>query len=174
MKQRSFLVKELLFFSSREASLGLCGGDTVRQVRTDYQTIQGRFRSIDSVELSFELSMFPNGCDWEGNGFENMGDRLIVSMIDNKVKFQPRGGNGFHRGQFGFIQKILKLPKNPEIDNCHQYFEEIRSINLIETEYSDILAAHYQWDLQRSIYFKKGLGIIGFVDADGITWKIHK
>lgn len=171
---KEFVAQGIFDLSTRAASMGICGSDTIRQVRTDYEIIQVRFRSIDSIEISIELSMFPNGCDWQGNGFENMGDRLSVSMLDDKVEFQPPGENGAHNGTIGILQKILKLPENPEIDNCYQYFEEIQTINLFGTEYSDVLAAHYWWDLQRSMYFKRGIGIIGFVDANGITWGIDK
>lgn len=161
---------------SVNASMGYCGEEYNRQIRTFYEYFSGYFESADTVIIHYKLNNYPNACEWEGYGYESMddfGDFLEIAVYDDKTKM--RSGL-YHEGFFGILSKIVKypvVPKYQELNPCNEYFEEVEAITLVGVEYSDVFAASRPKYPERFIYFKKGMGIIGFVDTDGVTWRLE-
>lgn len=145
-----------------------CGDNETQEVNPLHEYIGGSFTSDDSLTLSFDLDQFPQNCAWQNNPFEYMGDKMSCNIKDKRKQFGNTGKD------IGYISKHLKDPESHDSGFCNERWITMEKVTLAGKEYKDIYASVPYVESEPNLFFKDGIGIIGFIDFDGVSWRFEE
>ncbi len=152
--------------SSRTTTVACEEGDGTTEYKYDTKLYGGKFISNDSLVIFFGLGV--------RNEIYTPEDRTEADFYEYVNMSMAVFYNNFIQEDYSWVRVLTDI-RNAEFEDIdhtgdRKLFHETIEIN--GEIYNNVYSDPNQSDPPANIYFKKGEGIIAFIDGEGITWKL--